>query len=372
MSKEVTTPIAHLGIGYGREHIGRAIESHARQMGLNAELVDLLPYLGDIEARAALFAYSAASRIPGIYNFLRALYEGSGPKTVDVNVLSARFPKDSPVISVSPIASEMLSRVGGIRIYHMVGDRRVQKGDVTSSAALIGIMADDIEDVHLAQGRNTVVLGGLAQPVQYLNDDVNEKKRRLELDARPHVLFSVNGAGGMGRIKNVVTQLAPLVAGGRIRFSVFVGHHQRELEVLKGAAEKVELPLQKGETPIEAKSGRIYEYSVNDRSEAIRVRQEILPYVDLIIPASPMELVNLASVVLVDMSTVRNANERANARYSTSRGWAMEIRGNLAVLVEGLFTPVNSVTPAQRLYDQALKHNNPRAAGIFLENVMKG
>lgn len=366
-----TIPVAFVGVGYGREHFARSIVEHGARIDMRLQPIDLLPFLSAFEQAALRTGYQLASVNTAVYNLARRAYAKSGSVTIRADEIRGELSLDKPVISVSSIATQILAAIGHRQIWHIIGDRTVTDSDTSDGVSHYAFPADDITGLDLTSSRPRVNITGVPQPATLMDANADEKRRRLEFDATPHIFFSVNGAGSMGRLEYVVRELAPFIEKKRIKLTVFVGHHNRELARLKRQTGVLRLSLQNGSKEVEADNGVIYQYAP-DRQEAIRLRMGLLPGVDLAICASPMEMVNLPFPVIIFPDTARNTFEIANAKYARSRGWGIDGNPQLGEVVRRLLTPVNGQTSAQQMFDLARNYNHPEAATLFLEQFRRG
>lgn len=373
MSAETTISVAYLGIGYGREHFALCVADHAAALGHSSDSIDLAQFLSGPETWALETGYQATSRFPRIYRRVRRRMDADekGPRTVQLETLNDRFPQGSHILSVSGFTARILSQGSSRYIMQMVGDRAVSHSDVSRSVRRIAVASSDIYNMNLTEGMDVVVIGGAAQPVGLLTMDRDEHRRQMEFDAQPLVLFSDNGSGDMGKIPEVVRSLAPIVKAQRIRLALFIGDHSNEYEQIRREASRVDVPTHYISTPIDAPSGVIYVYG-EEREAAIPLRMGLMPYAHVIIPASPMELVNAPIPCVVFLSTARNDMEAANYTHATSRGWAIDGEGDLGNSVEKLFIPdMSGVTPAQLMSDNAYNYNNPEAGRLLIESFLE-
>ncbi len=295
-----------------------------------------------------------------------------GPRTVQQENLNDRFPQGGHILSVSGFTARILSQGSSRFVMQMVGDRAVSQSDASHSVRRVVVASRDIDNMHLTEGREVVVIGGVAQPVGLLRMDRNEHRRQMEFDAQPLVLFSDNGSGDMGKIPEVVRALAPLVKEKKIRLGIFIGDHNDEHNQIRQEALHAEVPVEYGSTPIDAPSGVIYVYGHSDGRTAIRLRMDIMPFIHALILASPMELTNTTIPCVIFQSKSRNDVELANSQYALSWGWAVDGEGDLASTVEQLFVPdASGTTPAQVMFDNAYQWNHPEAGIRLIQKFLE-
>lgn len=361
--------------GYGRTHFARCIAEHANLLGYNVEFIDTAALLNPVERFGLDAAYDVLSEHPWAYKPARQVIDGSGPKTVNINKLNERITPGRWVISVSPITAEILSKGDG-RVFQMVSDRAVQRSDVAKNVQHIAVASDTIDNFHFVGNRSVSILDGVAQPVALSLMNRDERRRQMELDGQPIVLFSVNGHGDMGLINKVVYELASLVQEEKIRLALFVGHHDKEKAKAESAATRAGIPIEYHTTYIEAKAGTIFAYGSPNREETILLRMKVMGDAHAILPATTMELTNVCLPV-IDPGIRRNVVENANSTHAQRNGWAVPMEGNLGTLIEELFTPDQSrQTLAQRLFAQAFRFNDPEAGTrlvqAFVQTIEQG
>src|SRR3989344_8817054 len=203
MNEKQRIPVAFLGIGNGRAIIADALASHGPSAGLNLQTVDILPFIGSLQRIAALKAYKSISGAPGLFRPLRRIYEATGPILVDHQKVKQLFGNLDFAITVTPVAAQILQG-GGFPLRHIVCDRRIQNGDVGNGIDLIGSPGSDLPDFHRTHSKRVINMIGTALPVEFLSVGSKERQREYEFDASPLVMFLVNGAGDMGRIRPVI------------------------------------------------------------------------------------------------------------------------------------------------------------------------
>jgi len=366
--------IAYPGIGYGRPGFAQALESWAERINPEMEVnkVDVLqlPNINWWRKFVLRCGYRALSQLPpSLYNFARRTVDESGDFQLltDPEKSRSSFPKESIIVSVSPLSSAILSGLG-INHSAVVGDNHLSHGYLTPCVEKLYLPWQDVQNCQALQGKNieTVEIGGTPQHPNLATVDWQEKRQRLTLDGNPTIGLFTHGAGELSTVLSLIGLRRGLLEK-RLHAAFFVGHHRHMSVLLKGLAQCLQIPL---DNPNQMHPGSISVWEGNNVQEALDQRNELLPQLDLAVLATANE--NTCTGPLL-IGGIRNLNEAGNRQISTEKGWAVNRRSpvfKLWLQIEALLkTDQEGSTPAQRMLDIAQVHLDFQAGGNLIRNL---
>lgn len=369
MAKNTEIFVATTGFGAGRTYYKDALIDHLAHQGYSQITpIDIASYQNRMEQFVIATGYQVASRFPRMFRLLRnGMYDkGRGPKSINWDKLRADIPVGSTVLSVSPEACRAVTKLPGVAVYHALGDRGALFADASKGVLGVAIPHRQIVNKERLAHVRTKVIGGVLHPSSLMEVDYKEKRKRLAYDAAPNVLFSVTGAGGLGRTRQVVQQLARHVRDERIVLGVYVGAKSNDEMDAVIAAQRAHVPMRYS-TGADAIAGFVNIIYDDDQRVAARMRSRAIPWADIVITPTANELSNGPWPVVTFAGTPRSDFEVANLAFGRKKGWIETVGESVGSTVSALLEGKGkNPTRAQYMLDIARTYNDPHAAQRFI------
>ena len=264
------------------------------------------------------------------------------------------------VFTVSPLAASVVSRLDQkIDHFHVVGDRSALHADAPQGACGVAVPNRNILHIERLGGIQKRSIGGVLMPYQFIEQHWDEKRKRLTADGLPNILYSITGAGGLGKTRRVIRELSAHVRNIRITLGVYVGTNMFEQKAAIHEANRLHLPWRHSHGS-DALPGFVNIISGTDADDAASTRAAALTAAHMVITPAGNECINIPLPVITFPHAARSDFERENVRYGTHQGWVATVDSTVGTAVDALLAGQGrQPTRAQAMLSIARKFNDP-------------